>query len=110
MCVAFVTHTIHQYFKIMKKLEYPKWEECRDYLRKVVLPRLQEMQRDLFGNEQMHFGANVGSNGEYISVQASRVGDENHELLYLIMSCVDKREKIESDLTRLTDFIKKYTA
>lgn len=44
----------------MKKLENPKWEECRDYLRSKILPRLQEMQRDLFGNEKLIFEISVG--------------------------------------------------
>lgn len=35
----------------MKKLENPKLEECRDYLRNTILPKLQEIQRALFGDE-----------------------------------------------------------
>ena len=34
----------------MKKLENPKWEDGRDYMRDKILPRLQEIQRDVFGN------------------------------------------------------------
>ena len=47
----------------MKKLENPKWEECRDYLRKEVMPRLQGMQRDLFGDEYLTINVSIGPNG-----------------------------------------------
>ena len=107
MCVAVVTHTIHQYLRIMKKLENPKWEDCRDYLRDKILPRLQEMQLDLFGNEKMIFEISVGKNGEYISVYTNVSSDDS---LYLHLSCVDSREEINSELADLTDFIKEHTA
>ena len=107
MCVAFVTHTIHQYFKIVKKLGNPKWEECRDYLRSKILPRLQEMQRDLFGNEKLIFEISVGKKGGYISVYTNVSADD---ALYLNLSCVDSREEIDSELADLTDFIKEHTA
>lgn len=107
MCVAVVTHTIHQYLRIMKKLENPKWEDCRDYLRDKILPRLQEMQLDLFGNEKIIFEISVGKNGEYISVYTNVSSDDS---LYLHLSCVDSREEINSELADLTDFIKEHTA
>ena len=91
----------------MKKLKNPKWEECRNYLRSKVLPRLQEMQRDLFGNEKLTFEISVGKKGEYISVYANASAGN---ALYLNLSCVDSREKIDSDYSELTDFVKKYSA
>ena len=91
----------------MNKLENPKWEECRDYLRSKVLPRLQEMQRDLFGNEKLIFEISVGKKGEYISVYTNVSSDD---ALYLHLSCVDSREEIDSELAKLTDFIKEHTA
>ena len=111
MCVAFVTHTIHQYFKIMKKLENPKWEECRDYLRSKILPRFQEMQRDTFGIEFFNLEVGVGTSGRYISVYASIIiDDEVLDSISLHLSIFDSREQIESDLTSLTNFIKEYSA
>ena len=105
--MAVVTHTIHQYLRIMKKLENPKWEDCRDYLRSEVLPRLQGMQRDLFGNEKLIFEKKKKKNGEYISVYTNVSADD---ALYLNLSCVDSREEIDSELADLTDFIKEHTA
>ena len=55
----------------MKKLENTKLKERRDYLRSNVLPRLQEMQRDLFGNEKLFVTMATGLNGAYISVSVS---------------------------------------
>lgn len=95
----------------MKKLEYPKWEECRDYLRNTILPRLQEIQRDTFGDEKLYFGVAVGTNGEYISAHASaKTGEKDLDTKYLILSCVDSREEIDSELADLTDFIKEHIA
>ena len=91
----------------MKKLENHKWEDCRDYLRKEVMPRLQGMQRDLFGNEKLIFEISVGKKGEYISVYANVSADD---AIYLHLSCVDSREEIDSELADLTDFIKEHSA
>ena len=110
MCVAVVTHTIHQYLRIMKKLENPKWEESREYLRDTILPSLQEIQRDLFGNEELYFEIDMGRNGEYVSVFINGSGKKDKDNLFLCLSCVCSREKIDSELADLTDFIKKYIA
>jgi hypothetical protein len=95
----------------MKKLENPKWEECRDYLRSKILPRLQEMQRDTFGIEFFNLEVGVGTSGRYISVYASIIiDDEVLDSISLHLSIFDSREQIESDLTSLTNFIKEYSA
>ena len=95
----------------MKKLENPKWEDGRDYLRDKILPRLQEIQRDTFGDEKLYFGVAVGTNGEYISVHASaKTGEKDQGFLYLIISCVDSREEIDKKYNELTDFIKEHSA
>ena len=91
----------------MNKLENPKWEECRDYLRSNVLPRLQEIQRDLFGNEKLIFEVSVGKKGEYISVYTNVSADD---ALYMHLSCVDSREEIDSELAKITNFINEHTA
>lgn len=95
----------------MKKLEYPQWEECRDYLRNTILPRLQEIQRGTFGNEKLYFGIAVGTNGEYISVHASaKTENKDQDTQYLILSCIDSREEIDEKYNQLTEFLKKHLA
>ena len=95
----------------MKKLENPKLEECRDYLRNFILPRLQEIQRDLFGDEFFTIEVGVGSDGRYVTVFASVVIDgEILDSISLHLSVFDGQECIESECIKLTDFIKKYIA
>lgn len=95
----------------MKKLENPKLEECRDYLRNFILPRLQEIQRDLFGDEFFTIEVGVGSDGRYVTVFASVViGGEILDSISLHLSVFDGQECIESECIELTEFIKKYIA
>lgn len=94
----------------MKKLENPKWEKSREYLRDTILPSLQEIQRDLFGNEELYFEIDMGRNGEYVSVFINDSGKKDKDNLFLCLSCVDSREEIDSELADLTDFIKEHTA
>lgn len=96
----------------MKKLENPKWEECRDYLRDKILPRLQEMQRDIFGNKKLFVTMAIGLNGAYISVSVS-VFDECDKIadsFYPKFFFNDSNEQLESEYKRLTDFIKEHSA
>lgn len=112
MCVAVVTHTIYQYFKIMKKLEEPKCEvKSREYLRDKILPRLQEIQRDIFGNGKVGLEIDVDPEGKYIVCHSYTImyGKVN-KYLHLHLSCVLDREKLESEYKRLTDFIKEHSA
>lgn len=95
----------------MKKLENPKLEECRDYLRNFILPRFQEIQRDLFGDEFFTIEVGVGPDGRYVTVFASVVIDgEILDSISLHLSVFDGQECIESECIKLTDFIKKYIA
>lgn len=95
----------------MKKLENPKLEECRNYLRNFILPRLQEIQRDLFGDEFFTIEVGVGSDGRYVTVFASvAIGGEILDSISLHLSVFDGQECIESECIKLTDFIKKYIA
>lgn len=95
----------------MKKLENPKLEGFRDYLRNFILPRLQEIQRDLFGDEFFTIEVGVGSDGRYVTVFASVVIDgEILDSISLHLSVFDGQECIESECIELTEFIKKYTA
>lgn len=96
----------------MKKLENPKWEERRDYLRNVILPRLQEMQRDIFGNEKLFVTMATGLNGAYISVSVSvfEERDKIADSFYPKFFFNDSNEQLESECEKLTDFIKKYSA
>ena len=95
----------------MKKLENPKCEECRDYLRNTILPRLQEIQRDMFGKGKVGLEIDVEPEGKYIVCHAYTImyGKVN-KYLHLHLSCVLDREKLESEYEKLTDFINKYSA
>ena len=95
----------------MKKLENPKWEDGRDYLRDKILPRLQEIQRDMFCNGNVGLEIDVDPEGKYIVCHAYTImyGKVN-KYIHLHLSCVDSREEIDSEYEKLTDFIKKYTA
>ena len=96
----------------MKKLENPKWEDGRDYLRSNVLPRLQAMQRDIFGNEKLFITMATGLNGAYISVSVSvfEEPDKIADSFYPSFFFNDSNEQLESEYEKLTEFIKKYTA
>lgn len=95
----------------MKKLENPKFEECRDYLRNTILHRLQEMQRDLFGNEILTLETDIGTNGKFVTAFCSVIiNNVIRDRISLHLCVYDDREKIDSDYARLTDFIKKYSA
>lgn len=96
----------------MNKLEKPKWEESREYLRDTILPSLQEMQRDIFGNEKLFITMATGLNGAYISVSVSvfEEPDKIADSFYPKFFFNDSNEQLESEYEKLTDFIKKYTA
>lgn len=95
----------------MKKLENPKLEVCRDYLRNTILPKLQEIQRDLFGDEFFAIEVGVGPSGRYVTVYASvSIDGEMLDSISLHLSVFDGQECIESECIELTEFIKKYTA
>lgn len=95
----------------MKKLENPEWQERIEDLRINILPRLQKIQRSTFGIEFFNLEVGVGTSGRYISVYASIIIDDDVlDSISLHLSIFDSREEIESGCTKLTDFIKEYTA
>ena len=95
----------------MKKLENPKWEYCRDYLRDKILHRLHEIQRDMFGNGKVGLEIDVDPEGKYIVCHAyTMMYGKVNKYLHLHLSCVLDIEKLECEYKRLTDFIKKYIA
>lgn len=87
-------------------------EKRKDYLRNVILPRLQEMQRDIFGNEKLFVTMATGLNGAYISVSVSvfEECDKIADSFYPRFFFNDSNEQLESEYEKLTDFIKKYSA
>ena len=95
----------------MNKLENPKWEDCRYYLCNTVLPKLQEIQRDMFGNGKVGLEIDVDPEGKYIVCHAYTImyGKVN-KYLHLHLSCVLDKEKLESEYKRLTDFTKEHSA
>lgn len=95
----------------MKKLENTKWEEKRNYLRNVILPKLQGIQRDLFGDEFLVPVVSVGRNGEYVSAHISVMKDTKVlNSVYQHFCFCDSREKIDSQYAQLTKFIEKHKA
>jgi hypothetical protein len=88
-------------------------EERKDYLRNIILPRLQEMQRDIFGNEKLFVTTATGLNGAYISVSVSVFDDGRDEIadsFYPKFFFNDSNEQLESELAKLAEFLKKYSA
>ena len=87
-------------------------EKRKDYLRNVILPILQEMQRDIFGNEKLFVTMATGLNGAYISVSVSvfEEYDKIADSFYPKFFFNDSNEQLESEYEKLTDFIKKYSA
>lgn len=96
----------------MNKLENPELKNRRDYLRSNVLPRLQAMQRDIFGNEKLFITMATGLNGAYISVSVSvfEECDKIADSFYPKFFFNDSKEQLEYEYEKLTDFIKKYLA
>lgn len=95
----------------MKKLENAKWEEKRNYLRNVILPKLQGMQRDLFGDEYLATNVSVGPNGEYVTAYAAIMKcDEMKDNIFVHLSVYDSREKIDSEYGKLLNFLVLYQA
>ena len=96
----------------MKKLENPELKKRRDYLRSNILPRLQAMQRDIFGNEKLFVTMATGLNGAYISVSVSvfEERDKIADRFYPKFFFNESNEQLESEYEKLTDFIKKYSA
>lgn len=95
----------------MKNLKHPEWEEGREYLRSKILPRLHEMQRDLFGNEDLLIGVTTNRDGIHISANVSIFeGNEISSFILVNFFCTNSIEQIEAEYTKLTDFIKKHTA
>lgn len=95
----------------MKKLKYPEWEEKRNYLRNVILPKLQGMQRDLFGDEYLTTNVSVGPNGEYVTAYAAIMKcDEMKDNIFVHLSVYDSRENIDFEYGKLLNFLVLYQA
>lgn len=95
----------------MKKLMYPEWEEGRKFLRSEILPRLHEMQRDLFGTEALLMNMAINRDGEHIYANiAIFEGEEISRFIFVNFFCTYSIEQMKDEFTKLTDFIKKYTA
>lgn len=95
----------------MKKLENSKWEERRDYLRNIILPRLQGIQRDLFGDEYLTANVSVGPNGEYVTAYAAIIKcGKMQDNIYVHLCACDSREEIDFGYTKFLNFIVLYMA
>ena len=112
MCVAIVTHTIYQYFRIMIDEEY---KENVEYILSTILPKLQEIQKKVLKNQsRLSLDVSVSNkNGEwYISCFACVMNDmgEITDTCFPRFICVCSKEEIDERLNELKEFIKKYIA
>ena len=112
MCVAVVTHTIHQYLRIMIDEEY---KENIEYILSTILPKLQEIQKKVLKNQsRLSLDVSVSNkNGEgYISCFACVMNDmgEITDTCFPRFICVCSKEEIDERLNELKEFIKKYIA
>ena len=95
----------------MKKLENPKWKDVRDYMRDKILPRLQEIQRDLFGDEYLTINVSTGPNGEYVTAYAAIMKcGEMQDNIFVHLCVYDSREKIDFEYGKLLNFLVLYQA
>ena len=95
----------------MKKLENPKLKKRIDYLRSNVLPRLQGMQRDLFGDEYLTINVSIGPNGEYVTAYAAIMKcGEMQDNIFVHLCVYDSREKIDFEYGKLLNFLVLYQA
>lgn len=95
----------------MKKLLNPRWEEGREYLRSKILPRLHDMQRDLFGDEYLTINVSVGPNGEYVTAYAAIMkGGEMQDNIFVHLCAYDSRENIDFEYGKLLNFLVLYQA
>lgn len=112
MCVTIVTHTIHQYLRIMIDEEY---KENVEYILSTILPKLQEIQKKVLKNQsRLCLDVSVSNkNGEgYISCFAGVMNDmgEITDTCFPRFICVCSKEEIDERLNELKEFIKKYIA
>lgn len=91
--------------------EYKKNEE---YINSTILPKLQEIQRDLLGTpSKLSFEVSARNDGKvYINSFVCTRNDNGN----IIDSCnvrflfVDSREEMDEEYNKLVEFIKKYSA
>lgn len=112
MCVAVVTHTIHQYLRIMIDEEY---KENVEYILSTILPKLQEIQKKVLKNQsRLSLDVSVSNkNGKgYISCFACVMNDmgEITDTCFPRFIYVCSKEEIDERLNELKEFIKKHLA
>ena len=90
-----------------------EYKENVEYIRSIILPQLQEIQRDVFGNDKLFVTMSTGLNGAYVSVSVSVFDEQRDKIVdsfYPKFFFNDSNEQLEYEYKRLTDFIKEHSA
>lgn len=93
-----------------------EYKENAEYMNSVILPRLQETQREVLKNpSRLTLDISVrNDNGEgYISSFAcvrNSMGGEITDTCYPRFFCADSKEEMDELFNELKEFIKKYSA
>ena len=93
-----------------------EYKENAEYMNSVILPRLQETQREVLKNpSRLTLDISVrNDNGEgYISSFAcvrNSMGGEITDTCYPRFICADSKEEMDELFNKLKEFIKKYSA
>lgn len=98
----------------MKKLDYPEWEENREYVRTSILPKLQEIQRDFFGDESLTVQISASCGGCLsVSLFVREDADEPHKItatLHLAFFYTKRANYNKKKYEGILGFIKKHSA
>lgn len=98
----------------MKKLDCSDWEENREYIRLHILPKLQEIQRDFFGDESLTVQISTLCDGCLsVSIFVREDTTEPHKitsLLHLAFFFTKKASYNKKKYEGILGFIKKHSA
>ena len=92
-----------------------EYKESEEYINSTILPKLQEIQREVLKNQsRLSLDVSVSNKyGEgYISSFACRnsMGGEITDTCYPRFICADSKEEMDELFNELKEFIKKYSA
>lgn len=90
-----------------------EYKENVEYIRSTILPKLQEIQRDLAGNlPGVSFNVRVDGDTGSMSAHASVFDDtcKITDRCTVNFFHMDKKEEIDDEYNKLAEFIKKYSA
>lgn len=95
---------------------YEEYKKNVEYMNSVILPRLQETQREVFENpSRLTLDISVrNDNGEWhissFACVRNSMGGEITDTCYPRFICTDSKEEMDELFNELKEFIKKYSA